>query len=38
MFGGKLIERNNGEGSLKSINIEKGAKILATGSSSCTSS
>ena len=33
MFGGKLIKRN--DNSIKSINNEKGAKILATGSSSC---
>ena len=35
MLGGKLIKRNNYEDSDKSMNNEKGAKILATGSSSC---
>ena len=33
MFGGKLIKRD--DDSIKSMNNEKGAKILATGSSSC---
>ena len=35
MFGGKLIKTNDDDNSFKSMNNEKGAKILATGSSSC---